>query len=43
VEDHEGGHGADAELLAQVGDLVDVDLDEVDVLVSLLIGPPGGA
>lgn len=43
LEDHEGGHGADAELLAQVGDLVDVDLDEVDVGVLLLVGPAGRA
>lgn len=38
LEDEEGGHGADAELLAEVGDLVDVDLDEVEVLVLLLVG-----
>ena len=29
LEDEEGGHGADAELLGHVGDLVDVNLDEV--------------
>lgn len=29
LEDQEGGHGADAELLSHVGDLVDVELDEV--------------
>lgn len=31
LEDHECGHGADAELLADVRELIDVDLDEVDL------------
>jgi hypothetical protein len=30
LEDEEGGHGADAELLRDIGDFVDVELDEVD-------------
>lgn len=40
LEEHEGGHGADAVLLGQVGDGVDVDLDVVDV--GELVGPPVG-
>jgi hypothetical protein len=31
LEDQEGGHGANAELLRDIGDFVDVELDEVHV------------
>lgn len=43
LEDDEGGHGADAELLGHVGDLVDVELVEAHgrVLVGEL-GDDGG-
>jgi hypothetical protein len=40
LEEDEGGHGADSELLGDFGDLVDVDLVEADVLVVGL-GVPG--
>jgi hypothetical protein len=33
LEEDKGGHGTDSELLGDVGDLVDVDLVEADVLV----------
>ena len=36
LEDGEGGHGADTELLGKVGELVDVELGEVNALV---LGP----
>jgi len=36
LEEHERGHGADAELLGDVGDLVDVNLVEVDLVLELL-------
>lgn len=35
LEEHKGGHGADAELLGDVGDLVDVDLVKVDLVLEL--------
>lgn len=38
-EDLEGRHGADAEVLSNVGDLVDVDLVEADV--GVLVGEAG--
>jgi len=38
LEEEEGGHGADAKLLAHVGDLIDVNLDKVDLAVLLLVG-----
>lgn len=34
LEDDEGGHGADADLLGDLGLLVDVDLEEVDLLAG---------
>lgn len=46
LEDDEGGHGADAELLGEVGKGVDVELGEVHLglltvaLELLLLGPP---
>lgn len=40
LEEQEGGHGADAELLCNVGDLVDVEL--VELGRSELLGEPGG-
>jgi hypothetical protein len=40
LEDEERGHGADAEVLADVGELVDVDLGEEDARVLLLVGLP---
>lgn len=43
LEDHEGGHGADAELLANLGQLIDVDLGEEDALVLLVVGVPARA
>lgn len=39
-KDLEGGHGADAELLGELGEVVDVDLGEVDVLELLVVGVP---
>jgi len=38
--DDKGGHGGDAELLAQLGKLVDVDLGEEDVLELVFLGHP---
>lgn len=38
LEEQEGGHGADAELLGNVGDLVDVDLVETGLGVG--VGEP---
>lgn len=38
-EDQEGRHGADAELLGNIGNLVDVELDEVGA--GELLGEPG--
>lgn len=38
LEQHEGGHGADAKLLAQLGEVIDVDLGEEDILVLLVVG-----
>lgn len=38
LEDVEGGHGLDVVLGGQLGEVVDVDLDEVDV--GILVGPP---
>ena len=38
LEQHKGGHGADTELLGDIGDLVDVDLEEADVGVG--VGEP---
>lgn len=38
LEDQEGGHGADAELLRNFRDLVDIELDEVGV--GEVIGEP---
>ena len=35
LEDEEGGHGADSELLGYVGDLIDVELDKVCASVLL--------
>ena len=35
LEEHERGHGADTELLGDVGDLVDVNLVEVDLVLEL--------
>lgn len=41
LEDNEGGHGADAKLLGEVGKMVDVELGEVDLVLELLVlGPP---
>lgn len=41
LEDDESGHGADAELLGEVGKGVDVELGEVDGVLELrLLGPP---
>ena len=37
LEEHKGGHGADAKLLAQFGQLVDVNLGEEDVLELLIV------
>ena len=42
LEEHEGGHSADAELLAQLGQLVDVNLGEEDVLELLVIRVTAG-
>lgn len=39
-KDLEGGHGADAELLGELGEVVDVDLGEEDVLELLVVGVP---
>lgn len=39
LEDKKGGHGADADFLRDVGDFVDVDLDEVRG--GVLVGEPG--
>lgn len=42
VED-EGGHGADAELLSEFGEVVDVELAKVDLVLELgVLGPPVG-
>jgi len=41
LEEHEGGHGADAKLLADLGEIVDVDLGEEDVLELLIVGVLG--
>lgn len=41
LEDLEGGHGADAELLGDLGGVVDVDGDEVGG-VTVLLGQTGG-
>lgn len=41
LEQHEGGHGTDAELLAQLGKVIDVDLGEEDILVLLVVGVAG--
>ena len=38
LEEQEGGHGADAELLSNVGDLVDVEL--VEAGVGICAGEP---
>lgn len=35
LEEHECGHGADTELLGDVGDLVDVNLVEGDLVLEL--------
>ena len=41
LEQDKGGHGADAELLGEFGQVVDVKLCKVDlVLPGLLLGPP---
>jgi len=40
-KDLKGGHGADAELLGEVGEVVDVNLGEEDVLELLLVGVLG--
>lgn len=39
LEEQEGGHGADAELLGDVGNLVDVEL--VELGVGVVLGEPG--
>ena len=39
LEDQEGGHGTDAEFLGDVGDLVNVELDEVGRGIE--VGEPG--
>jgi len=36
LEEQEGGHGTDAELLGDLGELVDVDLEEA--CLSVLVG-----
>lgn len=41
LEDLEGGHGADAELLGDIGKLIDVDLDEVRLVAEGLREPVG--
>jgi hypothetical protein len=41
LEDDEGGHGADAELLGELGQGVDVELGEVDLVLELALGPLG--
>lgn len=38
LEEHESWHGADAEFLAQLGELIDVDLGEEDILEFLVVG-----
>ena len=38
LEEKKGGHGANAELLCNIGDLVDVELEEACVWV--LVGEP---
>lgn len=38
--DEEGRHGADVELGSDVGDLLDVELEEVDVLELFRVGVP---
>lgn len=38
LEDHKGGHSRDAELLAQLGQVVHVNLGEEDVLELFLVG-----
>lgn len=38
LEEHEGGHGADGELLRHLGNLVDVEL--VEAGVGVLVGEP---
>ena len=41
LEDEEGRHGADVELLGDFGDLLDVELDEVNLAVeSSVVGVP---
>ena len=40
LEEQEGGHGADAEVLSDVRDLVDVEL--VEARVGVRVGEPGG-
>lgn len=40
LEEQECGHGADTELLCNIGDLVDVELEEA--CVGVLVGEPDG-
>jgi hypothetical protein len=43
LEDNECGHGANAELLCKLGDSVDVELGEVDLVLEFLgLSPPVG-
>lgn len=42
LEEEEGGHSADVQLLGEIGEVVDVKLGEVDlVLEGVGFGPPG--
>lgn len=38
LEDHEGGHSRDAEFLAQLRQIVHVDLGKEDILEFLVVG-----
>jgi len=41
LEEEEGGHGADAKLLGELGKVVDVELGKVHLALELLgLGPP---
>lgn len=40
LEDEESRHGADVELRSDVGDLLHVELEEVDVLELFRVGVP---
>ena len=43
LEEDEGGHGPDTEVLCEVGEIVDVELGEVDLVLEFLgLRPPVG-